>query len=547
MRGRLCYDNDMKRMYVLKTRRLLCAILALFFACMIPAGLAEAGTAEAAELEVYFLDLGRVDGILIRCGGENCFIDVGFMSDAKKAIRWLKAMGITHLNSYVGTHGHSDHIDGAAAMIEAFQPDVIYVSHVGCLSVMLENATEAQQAAITAAKRAILVPGDSFGIGPATMNCLGPLTIARCNIAETTENQNSLVLRLDYGARRMLFTSDTTDPILHEIEARQPGCLRADVLKNPHHNASHEAAVIDMIAPRYVVFCTDNSNAPRESYLQLLAGKGIRTLCLGSNNQGSVAVITDGQSLEIRCGTAVQVVTIAPIPDLYPGQQLSLNAAVDPAEALVPDRQLGWNCSDEGVARVDKGRLLAVAPGEVTVTAVAINGVSASARVRVMDAAMALEETAVTLAQGETRALKGQIMPASAQGLAVEWTSEDEGVAVVFNGSVTATGEGSTRILAQLSNGALTWCDVTVKGQIAHSVKVSPRKATLKVGESIALTATVDPAWYDTDNLEWESSDESVLWVDGYGNVTAARKGKAKITVVAADGVYDVCTIKVTG
>ena len=66
---------------------------ALLLALML--ALPAAGHCEPSGLlEVYFMDLGRVDGILIRCGGAVSFIDVGFHSDARLATRWLNAMGI---------------------------------------------------------------------------------------------------------------------------------------------------------------------------------------------------------------------------------------------------------------------------------------------------------------------------------------------------------------------------------------------------------------------------------------------------------------------
>ena len=45
--------------------------------------------------------------------------------------------------------------------------------------------------------------------------------------------------------------------------------------------------------------------------------------------------------------------------------------------------------------------------------------------------------------------------------------------------------------------------------------------------------------------LEWKSSDESILTVDPLGNVTAVGKGKAYIGVRAANGKYDVCEVTV--
>lgn len=503
------------------------------------------GEDDAAGLEVYFLDLGRVDAILIRADGETCFIDVGFREDAKDAIKFLRALGVERLDSYVGTHGHYDHIEGAAAMIEAFRPEKLYMSHLGCLNAILECADDAQKEAVSATESVFLKPGDSFAVGRAHLTCLGPLEIRQCFIGSSQENDNSMILRLDYGARSLLFTGDTTDRVLREVNKRYPGRLQADILKNPHHNGAHDGDVIDLIQPGIVVFCTDDRDQPRQSYLQMLSEKGIRALLTGSANQGSVAIISDGQSLEVRCGYKVRGVAIETPPAMYPGQQATLTASVTPEDALRPDRQLGWNSSDENILKVHNGVVTAVSPGVATVTAVAINGASASVNVRVYSAIVLMEEHAMRLAVGETKRISGSVVPSGVAGLTGEWFTSDPSVAIVTSGKVTGVGEGEAIITARLSNGAESICEVTVRGLLARSVLLDRKSANMKLGDTLTLSAKVKPAEYDPENLDWDSSDDSILWVDEYGNVTAVGRGKAKITVTASEGVSDTCTIRV--
>ncbi len=513
-------------------------IFLLIFTLFSPfCGLGEGGA--ASGLEVYFLDLGRVDAIVLRADGETSFIDVGFEADAKDAIKFLHALGVDHLDSYIGTHGHYDHIEGAPEMIEAFHPDKIYMSHIGCLSAILECANDEQKEIISATERIILQPGDSFQIGRGYMTCLGPLELRDCLTGSSHENENSLIMRLDYGQRSMLFTGDTSDRVLRAEDERYPGRLKVDVLKNPHHNGAHDEDVIDLIQPRMVVFCTDDKNQPKQSYMDLLAEKGIRAFLTGPANQGSVGILSDGESLEVRCGYTAQSVILETPGPMYAGQQLEM------ASAGAPNRQLGWNSSDESVLKVHNGVITAVAPGVATVTASAINGVSDSVDVQVFSAIVQMEETALHLAVGETERIEGSVVPSGVSGLTGEWFTSDPAVAVVTGGKVTGVGEGEARITARLSNGAESVCEVTVRGTLARSVRLDRSKATMKVGDTLTLSAKVRPAEYDLENLDWDSSDESVLWVDEYGNVTAVGAGKAKITVVASKGVSDSCTIKV--
>ena len=67
----------------------------------------------------------------------------------------------------------------------------------------------------------------------------------------------------------------------------------------------------------------------------------------------------------------------------------------------------------------------------------------------------------------------------------------------------------------------------------------------MKVGDTLALKATVKPDYFSGMQLEWVSSNEKVLWVDSEGVVTAVGKGTAKIGVRASENKYAVCTIKV--
>ena len=496
-------------------------------------------------LEVYFLDLGRVDAILIRCGGESCFIDVGFKESAKPAIRFLRAMGITHLNSYVATHGHADHIEGAPEMIDAFRPDKIYYPRTAALSALLDCADAAQLEVISGIEKVLLQPGDAFTIGDATMTTLGPITIRNVNTGKTSENDNSLVQRLDYGSRSFLFTGDAPNKVLREVNKKFPGRLNVDVFKNPHHNGAHDEDVIDMVKPAITVFCTDDAHQPTKAYQSLLMSKGSRIYITGSQNQGNVAVVSDGTNLEVRCGYSVENLKLDPVPRLYVGQEVALKATVTPADALAPDRALGWNSSDESVARVYNGRLYAVGEGRATVTATAINVASASVEVECWRAFVSLDQSEMQLAVGQTKKLTGTITPRNPKGVSGSWISEDERVATVVNGKVTGVSDGQTRVIARLSNGAEAACTVTVQGVMPTSVKLDRQKARMKVGDNLTLTATVQPGGYDMNSLEWYSSDESILWVDQSGNITAVKSGKAKIAAVAAEGVYDVCTIRV--
>ena len=73
-------------------------------------------------------------------------------------------------------------------------------------------------------------------------------------------------------------------------------------------------------------------------------------------------------------------------------------------------------------------------------------------------------------------------------------------------------------------------------GSIAVSaVAVSPTTATVKVGESVTLSATITPDDATDKTITWSSSDEKVVTVDA-GKVTGVTEGTATITATTKDG-----------
>ncbi len=77
------------------------------------------------------------------------------------------------------------------------------------------------------------------------------------------------------------------------------------------------------------------------------------------------------------------------------------------------------------------------------------------------------------------------------------------------------------------------------------SVTVAPKTASVKVGESVSLTATVSPANATYSSVTWKSSDSSIATVDASGKVTGVKEGKVTITA-SADGKSDTAEITVT-
>ena len=158
---------------------------------------------------------------------------------------------------------------------------------------------------------------------------------------------------------------------------------------------------------------------------------------------------------------------------------------------------------------------------------------------------LALSQQTLALTKGGEAVLSVNAQPWGAvPASAVSWSSDNEAVAAVDNGTVTAAAPGTATITAEVNGKSLT-CSVTVSYAGVDGISLDRSALTLVSGGSTALTATVSPSNAD-QTVTWTSSDEAVATVAQDGTVTAVAAGEAIIT--ASAGAYRAsCTVTVTG
>lgn len=212
-----------------------------------------------------------------------------------------------------------------------------------------------------------------------------------------------------------------------------------------------------------------------------------------SSSDEDVATVEDGVVTAVGAGTATITAASASVPDLtatcevtvtaktvavtsvaiapqgvalHPDETATLTATVLPENAT--DKTLTWSSDKENVATVEDGVVTAHAAGTATITAETANGVSGSCTVTVTEetidvTSITLDPQEVTLEPGKTTTITADVQPETATDRSLTWTSEDEGIATVDDGTITAVAEGSTTITAATANGLTATCEVTVK------------------------------------------------------------------------------------
>ena len=235
----------------------------------------------------------------------------------------------------------------------------------------------------------------------------------------------------------------------------------------------------------------------------------------------------------------VAFVTLSqPAAEMIIGEFITLKATISPSNAT--EREIMWASSKQSVASVDQtGKVVSIAEGTSTITATA-GGKLGSCVVTVSKGVVEVssinfDKTGVSLKVGETVTLTATVKPDDATDKTVTWSTSDASVATVSDGVVTAIKLGSATIRAKAGDKEAT-CAITVEATPVTSVTLDQTSASLKVGETVSLTATVKPDDATDKSVTWSSSNTSVATVSSTGVVTAKSAGSAIITVTTKDG-----------
>jgi hypothetical protein len=199
------------------------------------------------------------------------------------------------------------------------------------------------------------------------------------------------------------------------------------------------------------------------------------------------------------------------------------------------DAAVMWT-ADQGAVDGD-GFYTAPGPGgsyHVTATSRAAPSRSAVAVVTVTPPSVAIDANKLILTTGGRQQLTATVSGAADTRVAWSVSEGSDGGAVDANGMYTAPRAGGTFhvVAASVADPAQTaLAEVTVVATARLTVTISPQAATIPIGGTLQLTATVTG-----------SSDDGVVWTTDSGGVSAT----GLYTAPAAAGVYHVTAQSVT-
>ena len=254
-------------------------------------------TADNAQTQVHFVDVGQGDCTLVISKGEAMLVDCGEMDDTNKVINYMKQLGITKLKYIIVTHPHTDHMGEMPDILKAFKADNFIMPKVPDSLVPTIMRYEKMLRQVKAQGLDITWSSDTrFKLGDVTVDTYTPKK------AQEGLNNYSTIVKLTCGEKKFLITGDCEKE--EEADILSQGFdLKADVLKVPHHGSCKGTTddLLKAVGAKYAVISCGKDNDyghPHDVTVKRIK-KYISEIYVTKDN-GNVVFTVNGSSLTVK-------------------------------------------------------------------------------------------------------------------------------------------------------------------------------------------------------------------------------------------------------
>ena len=257
------------------------------------------------RLRVTALNVGQGDSFLIQAPGPVTILvdggpdpDILLLELGQRLPQWQRAIDLVVL-----THPDADHLSGLLGLMERYEVENVIQCGVNCVTpgnepdylawIALLNREGIAPLEVHAGTQISLRENLSLSVMHPPLR---PLTGT-----DAHANNNSVVLRLQYGETSFLFTGDI-EAFAESYLLRQDARLGSTIMTTPHHgsNSSSTPEFITAVGPNLVLISSGPDNRyghPHPQTLATLSQHLPPDRILNTAEVGSIQIETDGQGL----------------------------------------------------------------------------------------------------------------------------------------------------------------------------------------------------------------------------------------------------------
>ena len=241
------------------------------------------------EAKLYVLDVGQGDAIYVELpDGKNMLVDAGlrfrnYDVGERVVVPFLQRRGVRELNYFVVTHLHSDHVGGAASVMDKIRIDnFVYPDQLSSSKVWMNTLAHV---------RAFKIPSRIVSAGmilDSASTCrvyvLHPNRkyVGEGGLAYKTRlNDGSIVLKVCIGGKSFLLVGDAEKRVEHDLVRIYGSFLDSEILKAGHHGSktSSSSEFLKTVNPDYAVISVGSKNSfghPSREVLDEMSREGIK-------------------------------------------------------------------------------------------------------------------------------------------------------------------------------------------------------------------------------------------------------------------------------
>jgi competence protein ComEC len=247
------------------------------------------------QLECQILSVGNGSAAVLRLpGGKTVLVDAGHIAGPRVGSRQIApalwSSGITHIDAVFISHADVDHFNGLPHLAERFSIGEVFIpphfaraDHEGVKLILDELERRGVPIRVCFAEDRF-----DFDRGVVAWLLHPPAEFGG------TDNEQSLVLLVEYGGRRILLPGDLEGAGLRRLLDKDP--LPVDLLVAPHHGSrrANPPELAEWTRPKLVVVSQGRprSGATLESY------RAARVPVLTTNENGAITVRLDRSGMD---------------------------------------------------------------------------------------------------------------------------------------------------------------------------------------------------------------------------------------------------------